>query len=128
MEIKKYSKKGIIISIISIILVIVFINFITPSTQKKLCQESDRFMRMSLHGVIEEKYIDRDNHDYPIVELKDFQTSETIRLNFILDRSDFFSVVSKGDTISKKKGTIEFLINSDRRLELRFSDNCEEYN
>jgi hypothetical protein len=51
------------------------------------------------------KNIDRKEHSYPIISIKNFTKDSIVNLNLSLNTTDFFNVINVGDTLLKTKNS-----------------------
>ena len=130
MSFNKYSKKGLIKSLIVISIFALGINIIFPSRKETLCSEKQSMLQESINALIIKKYIDKDNHNYEIVEYIDLSDSTRAqqRLNLSLDKSGLFEIVQADDQMIKKKGSLRVTINNDTTILINYGVNCDQEN
>ena len=81
----------------------------------------------SFSGIIVEKYIDTENHMYPIVKVENREgKSRTINLSF--DTSQFFEIVKKGDYIEKENNSLRVMINDSSNVRIDYGAECPSHN
>lgn len=86
------------------ILIIGVMFFIVQILNQPSCLESYiKEKEIHFNGIITKKFIDKKNHNYPMIQILNKGTS--LDYNLIHDLSGVFDFVIEGDTIVKKKGT-----------------------
>lgn len=96
-------KKGLII----LILIVGFygaIFYFFPSLSENDCIWDEKFKALELNGVIEKKYIDSNQHSYPMIEIRQFGGDSLALINLIGDTTNSFNKLNIGDTIRKSSG------------------------
>lgn len=69
----------------------------------------------SFNGVLESKYKDSLNHNYPILLIRNNQKENQI--NLINEMNDVFEKVETGDMLEKQKGSLKlFVERGDKKL------------
>ncbi|WP_321515220.1 hypothetical protein [Marinifilum fragile] len=92
----------------SIILFALYILF-GSNPKKKRLSYLESIRSTHLKGIIVDKYIDHNNHNYKIIKCRNFNNEEIVWfLNY--DKSLFFEQVMIGDSIIKKQNSIKILI------------------
>lgn len=76
-----------------------------PSLKQGECNKYHEFLKIEFKGILVKKNIDRKEHSYPIISIKNFRKDSIINVNLSLDTTDFFDVINVGDTLLKTKNS-----------------------
>ena len=122
----QYSKRNVFLSLIIILSLIILVNVLFPSKREHLCAEEQIMKERSLDGKIKNKYIDKENHNYEIIEYIELGTpSDTIKLNLTLDTGKLFNTLKPGDYIRKEKEALLVHINKgDTSIRIDYGVQC----
>jgi len=59
-------------------------------------------------GIVALKYIDKKNHNYPTIKVKNLEDTSKIKtFEFTNEKNGFFNYVKKGDLVFKAKDSLE---------------------
>ncbi len=100
---KNYLK--ILFTIIALVLVIILVNLFGPDYNEIKNQAYKSLQFDVYRGIVVEKYLDRDNHNYPSIRIMNEQGIQTVRLQ--LDKSGLYEFIEKNDSIVKEYGSYE---------------------
>ena len=92
-----------IISIIFIALFITYLYFKLPSGKDVRERLNNDFLISQFEGVITNKFIDRNEHSYPIIIIKSFENDSLIRINLVRESTNIFDSLIISDSIYKYK-------------------------
>lgn len=118
-----YKKLRFWLSVVAILGIAIYLIF-GPSFQDEICQNFEQAKELKFQGVVQNKYIDKDEHSYPIIEIKQFN-NENSRLNLTNDKSGLFDFLQIGDTVIKKTGTTFRVKKANRWHEMNIDFGCE---
>ncbi|TDQ07716.1 hypothetical protein [Pedobacter metabolipauper] len=96
--------KNLLLGICFIMIFFIIIIWLLPGTSETHCILQHDFNNTRYIGLVKKKYIDFNEHSYPIVEILNANDS-IIRLNLVLERNQIFNKIKVGDYIDKPKGT-----------------------
>lgn len=93
----------ILFTVIALTIVIILVNILGPDYEslRRDAYESLRYEVFS--GVVLKKFRDKNNHDYPTIELRNAYGTQLIRLQ--LDESGLYNFVQEKDSIVKDYGS-----------------------
>lgn len=78
--------------------------------------------RKDFKGIVLSKYNDQNEHLHPVLEL----SNNYLRIIIQMDKSNFYSFVELGDSLIKKKGSLNIrLIRKDLDTVFRIDYGCE---
>lgn len=90
------------------------------------CKYEENFMNREWSGKIIEKYLDKENHAYPTLKIKN-ENGIYIVQDGILSEFSNYELIKTGDSISKIKGElIIHLYKTSGETELKTKINCEK--
>jgi competence transcription factor ComK len=75
--------------------------------------------------VIISKFNDYSNHNYTTIEFQDIITKSKFNVHFINERSGFYNLSLIGDTVNKKKGSLE-VISSNQNIKSPLIYDCDD--
>lgn len=82
--------------------------FNVPSVNYTNCLYGNDFRQSEFEGVIVAKYVDKAHHSDPVAELSN-KMGSVERISLLWDHSGLFDKITVGDTLKKRKGTMEIL-------------------
>jgi len=91
-----------------VILFFLAIYTIVPSTNYTNCLASQRFEKLTFHGVVVNKFLDKSQHSTPIVEIRNFRGRRD-SVYLFGDQSGLFNKIEVYDTLKKESGSNEVL-------------------
>ncbi|MDB5199283.1 MAG: hypothetical protein JWO92_1246 [Chitinophagaceae bacterium] len=112
------------------VLIFFIIRFVIPQLSKdSRCITHNEFLRINLNGVVLKKYIDSSEHSFPIIEIKNFNSSSIEKLNLNLDTSGIYNKINIQDTLNKEVGKDEiFLVkNKEKALLSKVDFGCSKH-
>ncbi|SFF08002.1 hypothetical protein [Sunxiuqinia elliptica] len=93
----------ILFTVISLIIVIILVNIFGPNYDE-IRNQAYKSLKFDLYdGIIVEKYLDKDNHNYPTMKINTTKGLQVVRLP--LDKSGLFEFVEIKDSIFKDYGS-----------------------
>jgi len=98
-----------ILRIIFIALFIAYLYFILPSGKEVGERLNNNFLKSQFEGVIINKFIDKNEHSYPIIIIKTFENDSIIKINLVRESTNIFDSLIISDSIYKYKNK-SFLI------------------
>jgi hypothetical protein len=127
--ITNYTKKEVLISVAVASAIVIAGYFLLPSNNEIICQDLQSKNYHSVNGIVEDKYIDEEEHLNKIVELKSLDPSERASeiLSLTLDTSGLYETIKVGDTLKNDIWSIDFYINSDTTIRLNYGVDCTEF-
>jgi len=87
-----------------------------PGPNEASCNRQDDFLKLKINGLVLKKYIDKEQHSYPIIEVKDFDSDSVIVINLVCDKSDAFSKINVMDSLIKPTGVNSIFRNINNKL------------
>ena len=96
-------KKNLKIILYCCVFVPVLIALINLLGKNSRCVTYDEFLKLTLNGVVINKYIDSSQHSFETVEIKNLNDSEVNKIILDLDTTDLFDKISVYDTIFKEE-------------------------
>lgn len=100
--------------------------FIIPSDNKTNCSNKKEFLAYVFKGVVIRKYLDKEQHSYPMIDIINFIDNKKFQINLVEESSNIFEKVLVDDTIMKNKGSdILKFIRNDSSFSLRAYFNCD---
>ncbi len=124
---KAKSRNSLII--VTLILGFLVLRFVKPElfihNVSVVCIEKNAAKGVILNAVVERKYLDYSNHNYPTVEFRNLIDNRIRKLYFINELSGFYTNIQPGDTILKASGSLG-LISSNKTLADSLVYNCNE--
>jgi len=119
MAISKYK----IIQLLFFIALLLYMWF-APSSNEKNCLHSRNVKNFSYKGVITDKYVDTNNHSYPILIV-----DESTEIDLTNEISGLFDYIRISDKIEKKSGSYKFIITRDnKQTSYILNYGCDESN
>ncbi|WP_299112204.1 hypothetical protein [uncultured Winogradskyella sp.] len=101
-------------------------NQISEFGKRDECKYEEYFANREWNGKIIEKYLDKENHAYPTLKIKN-ENGIYIIQDGILSEFNNFELIKTGDSISKMKGElIIHLYKASGKSELKTKINCEK--
>ena len=95
--------KKILFTIVALTIVIILVNTLGPN-YKHIRKEAYESLRYEVYsGIVQKKFRDKNNHDYPTLELRNIHGVQIIRLQ--LDESGLYRFVQENDSIVKDYGS-----------------------
>jgi len=105
--------------IVALVLGFIILRFVKPElfihNVSVVCIEKNKAKGVVLNAVVERKYLDYSNHNYPTVEFRSLIDKRIKKVFFINERSGFYTNIQPGDTIIKVSGSLE-LFSSNKAL------------
>jgi len=89
-------------SVLIVLSGIIYLIFFKPSLRDSICKRYEDLKDLQIHHVVNDAYVDEEQHLYHIVELN---SSNGMSLNLSGDRSGLFETVLRGDSLVKEKGS-----------------------
>lgn len=96
--------------VIGLIVVITFFILLIkkiPTNNEIVKNTNSTFSEMSFYGYVINKYIDTNNHNYPILIIKSLNDSNFIKLDLLREVSGFYTDVNKKDTVFKELNSMD---------------------
>lgn len=78
--------------------------YFLPSLYDGECNWDKRFKEIELNGIVEKKYLDTNQHSYPMMEIRQLGVDTLVLINLIGDTTSSYYKIEIGDTIVKAKG------------------------
>ncbi|MEX0996973.1 MAG: hypothetical protein WDZ45_07985 [Flavobacteriaceae bacterium] len=66
---------------------------------------ADYYIKDEYSGIVINKFIDKEQHDYRTVVIKQEDNEHTVIFSFVM--GGLYEFIEKGDTLSKKSGTLD---------------------
>ena len=88
------------------------------------CSEKETMNNYEFNGVILEKFNDYENHNYNAIMVNDLKKNKKLKLYFINEKSDFYSLVNLRDTLVKKRNSL-VIIDVSQKREFKLLYDCE---
>lgn len=110
--------KKILLGLLFLVVFFGLVKFFTPNLKDTPCKLYREFMKRELRGIVVNSYIDKSNHSYPIVEIKNEKTGKIEKLNFVLEKSDVFNKIHVSDFLVKVINSDAIFIEKASKLEL----------
>lgn len=110
------------IDIVGAILIIFLMNQGKGCVTSEACKRQNDFDQKVFKGIVFKKYLNTENHGYPMVKIKGVDD-----LNLVIDTSGFFRFVKAGDSVVKGKDSPYLNVirqKSTHRFKINFF--CEE--
>ena len=98
--------KRVLFSFSLCILFFIYIYFFTPSFNEGHCLDYNHFKEMDINGVVVEKFRNPNEHSYPTLMIKNFNSDSLQSLNLLGDTTKTYDILNVSDTILKKKNEI----------------------
>lgn len=105
---KKY--KTIVNLVLVIVIFIIMLHYLTWSKEESDCNHYNDFKSLTFDGIVIGKYYDKSQHSYPTIELKSLHENSIQKIYLVGEKSNLFNLLSKSDTIFKKKNSALVLI------------------
>jgi hypothetical protein len=102
-------------NIVSVIVLVIFFSwvyFFTPSYNDSQCNKLKDFKKLYINGVVIKKYIDSQEHSYPMIFIKNFNSNDTVNLNLVFDTTNLFNVLKESDTVYKDRNKLDLYISN----------------
>ena len=99
-------KTTILIVLLIAILFYLMLYFIVPKNINVITRMNMEFEEIEFTGLVLNKYKDKNNHNYPIIKIKPLKSLNSRKIYLIRERSGVYSSINVGDTIYKKKGSM----------------------
>ncbi len=97
----------------------------SKSTARIECQYRDYFKNREWNGIVVNKYLDEENHNYKTIGVENDERTYKIQ-GLILSEFNNYQLIQIGDSISKIKGElILHLYRSNEAIELKSDFDCE---
>jgi hypothetical protein len=91
-----------------LILIIIVIFLVKLNKQYGNDQIKNYYQKLALNGIVSKKYVDKKQHNYPILEI---QSNEGIQeVNLCNDNSGLFDYVQESDSVVKIEGTLNVIV------------------
>lgn len=111
--------KKIIYIVLFLVLFFGLIKVFLPGLNDSPCILTDNFNKLDINGIVIKKYIDSDQHSYPILKIRSNNGLDTVlTINLVLEKSGLFERINPLDTLYKHKDSNEIYIQQDNRLRL----------
>jgi len=115
--------------IVALILGLLLLRFVKPDlfihNRSVVCVEENQMKGVALKAIVERKYLDYSNHNYPTVEFRGLIDKKLMKVYFINEQSGFYANIEPGDTVVKVLGSLE-IISSNKTLADSLVYNCIE--
>ena len=115
--------------IVTLILGFIILRFVKPElfihNESVVCFEMNSTKGVALNAVVERKYLDYSNHNYPAVEFRSLIDKRLIKVHFINERGGFYTNIQIGDTVVKASGSLD-VFSSNKTLHDSLVYNCNE--
>ena len=98
--------KRVLFSMSIVVIFFIYIYFFAPTVQEGLCLDYRDFKEMEINGVVVQKFRNPNEHSYPTLMIKNFDSDSIQSLNLIGDTTNTYDKLKVFDTIFKKKGEI----------------------
>lgn len=119
-----FKMKKKLIYLTPILLIAVVFILLSYNKGSLICDRFSLFQGISYSGVVVQKFIDRENHAYPTVIIKD-SSDVLVKINLMFDTNNVYDAINIGDTIQKVKGVNFFVRNSIDTLIVDYGENCD---
>lgn len=100
-----YFVLGTIFSILTVVFVIFVFANMKDFAKVDGYDYEEQFRKTQWNGIVTDKYIDKPNHSYQTIEIKDGKNLKTIQ-NWVLFQNGNFEKIEIGDSIVKKQGLV----------------------
>jgi uncharacterized ion transporter superfamily protein YfcC len=120
---RRYTISQTLLSLLIIIILMTIAVYFLPSNKEMLDKDRSEVKNWDLNGVVVDKYIDEQNHNYEILVIKDIKSNISVKNIFNNDESIFFEYVQINDTLKKEAGSLKICIkrnNKDTCINLNF--------
>ncbi|MCB9044418.1 MAG: hypothetical protein H6554_11755 [Chitinophagales bacterium] len=106
--------------------IIIFMLFVPSLKETEInCIWSDRMKISEFEGIVDKKYKDSMNHNKPTILIR--KKGEVREVHFLNDKSSFYSSVLVGDSINKKKNTLNVSVYAKTKKEIyKLNYGCDE--
>lgn len=98
-------KNNLVLSIIGLIIFGIMLYVYFPSKNSTNCYADQIFKEQAFEGVVSRKYLDKNQHSVPIIEIKSIQNNRTDKVDLFGEFSGMYNSLNINDTIKKERST-----------------------